>query len=130
MPTEGCALHALPTLYVYYRVPARQAEAARAALQAGLDRLAAAAPGLHSRLLQRCPPPSLRPGPPPGAPPGAPPALPDDGAAELTWMEIHERPASPQAGLDHRDRQLIATLLADLPPGRIGPRHEEWFGPV
>jgi hypothetical protein len=115
-------------LYVYHRAPAGARADVPAAWQSALTALQAARPGLEGRLLRRCPVPlDGTPVPPAdmagaaGARPAEAPATPP---ADDTWMEIHERPG---AGLDVQDAAALRQHLADFPPGRIGPRHEEWF---
>lgn len=89
-------------LYVYYKLPATQAAAARAALAPAWAGLHARWPQLQSRLLQR----------------EAPAA---DGL--LTWMEIHR----PAAGMPAAWEQDLTPLAEALAPWLAGARHTERF---
>jgi hypothetical protein len=89
-------------LYIYYKLPAAQAEAALAALQPAWAALQTRWPQLQSRLLQR-----------------------DESSADglQTWMEIH-RPA-PEMPQDWA--QDLAALAEVLAPFLAGGRHVERF---
>jgi hypothetical protein len=101
-------------LYVYYRAAASGSAAAQLALQQAFATLMQDRTGLNCRLLRRVDPPSA-----------VTPA--DDTDSPVTWMEIHRRRSG---GLSQADIAAIQAALADLPAGRIGPRHAEWFSPV
>jgi hypothetical protein len=101
-------------LYVYYRAPAPVSATVQHELQQAFAALMQARPGLHCRLLRR-----------------SDERHPDTPAevisSPVTWMEIHQR---RMGGLSHADTLAIQAALAELPPGRIGPRHAEGFSPV
>jgi hypothetical protein len=91
-------------LYIYYRVDAAQAAAARSAVQAMHDRLRHAHPALDARLLVR----------------------PIDGSAPQTWMETYALPGSA-GGVDGDLEALIETEAAAWAHLVSGPRHLEAF---
>lgn len=94
------------SLFVYYRVPVQQLEAARRALEAIQARLRQAYPGLTARLMQRA-----------------------DAQAEAdthTWMEVYEH----ASGISQACERSLAELVEALPAGLIGSRHTEVFSPM
>ena len=94
------------SLFVYYRVPVRQQDAARRAVDAIHAQLRKAYPGLNARLMQRA-----------------------DTAVDAqahTWMEVYEHPS----GVSQACEQSLAVLFEALPPDLIGPRHTEVFCPM
>ena len=91
-------------LFVYYRVDAAQAGAARRAVLAMHDRLRRAHPGFVARLLTRS----------------------GDDSAPQTWMETYALPGS----VDGIDATLEATIEGAAAEWRdlvAGPRHVEAF---
>lgn len=94
-----------PELYVYYRVPAEHAPTARAQVRHAQAALAGLWPTLTCRLLERF----------------------DEGdATAVTWMETY----AAEGGLGEPARQRVLDTMKDLPSGRIGERHVEWFAPL
>ena len=91
-------------LFVYYRIDAGSAPAAREAVEAMHDRLRRQRPGLIARLLVRI----------------------DDGTATETWMEAYALPGSPE-GVDARVEAGIEAEAAAWAQLRAGPRHREAF---
>ena len=94
-------------LFVYYRVGAALAPAARVAVEALQVALRDAHPGLEARLLRR----------------------PGDERADgfQTWMETYARPASP-GGIDAALRQVIEDRAAAALAAFVdGARHVETF---
>lgn len=94
------------SLYVYYRVPLEQQEAARCAVQAIQMQLMREHPGLRARLLQRADEPA-------------------DQAVDVTWMEVYEHPA----GVSTACEQSLMALVKSLPAELTGARHTEVFSP-
>jgi hypothetical protein len=90
-------------LYVYYRVPAAQAAAAAQEVLSVQQGLVRQWPALEARLLRKA----------------------DDPAGPVTWMEVYRHPL----GLDADLLARLGAVLADVPSGRTGPRHEEHFVP-
>jgi hypothetical protein len=95
-------------LYVYYRAPRALRESVRSSLAQAFAGPMQQCPGLQSRLLRRG---------------DAQVSTSPSAEASDTWMEIHVR----TGGLSGTDLELLQTTLADLPAGRIGPRHAEVF---
>ncbi|MFT3856912.1 MAG: DUF4936 family protein [Aquabacterium sp.] len=91
-------------LYVYYRVPAAQAVAARVAIDAMQSTLRQLYPGLHARLMSREDASGMVP-------------------LEATWMEVYEHPQGVSRACELR----LETLASALPDGVIGSRHVEVF---
>ena len=98
--------------FIYYRVPATEADATATNLSALQAEATRRWPPLQCRALRRADTPAE-------APAGQPPLD--------TWMETYAWRGTdwPQEAL----RDLLA-LLQDQPPGRVGPRHVERFLPV
>ena len=94
------------SLFVYYRVPVHQQDAARRAVEAIHAQLSKAYPGLMARLMCR--------------------ADEEVGAEASTWMEVYEHPS----GISQACEQSLAALVAALPPDLIGSRHTEVFCPM
>lgn len=88
-------------LYVYYRVPAGQVEAALDEVATAQRTLIDRWPGLETRLLRRAEAPLT------------------------TCMEVYRHPG----GLDDTLLDALRVALAPLPSARSGPRHEECFAP-
>lgn len=98
-------------LYVYYRLDASAAEAARVQVEAAQAGLRRQIVGLQTALLQRAEAPAGAGGPDP---------------APATWMEIYRRPG----GLDAPACASIEAALRELPQARIGARVVERFTPM
>lgn len=94
------------SLFVYYRVPVRQQDAARRAVDAIHTQLRNTYPGLTARLMYRV----------------------DEaaGGESSTWMEVYEHPS----GISQACEQSLAALVEALPPDLIGSRHAEVFCPM
>jgi len=103
------ALAAPLALFVYYRVPHAQLQAAGAAVRHMQAALVADWPGLQTRLMRRA-----------DTPAGAHDAL------EQTWMEVYEHPQ----GVSDATAQAIAAAACSLPAGLLGARHVESFVPL
>ena len=94
-------------LFVYYRVPAMHAAAARHVVQTLQAELAERHPGLQARLLRRDP----------------------EEAATQTWMETWAWPGNP-GGVTPSLHSAIELTAEALLPLLDGPRHCEVFEPV
>lgn len=93
-------------LYVYYRVPVREAEALQLAVTEMQDRLRRENPGLQARLLRRT----------------------DQAAASDTWMETYAVPPAANAdGVSDALRANIEQYAAAWRHLCEGPRHTEVF---
>jgi len=91
-------------LFVYYRVDAANAAAARHAVRAMHERLRHDHPGLEARLLIRA----------------------GDGSTPLTWMETYALPDSA-VGIDASLEAVIDAAAGDWRDLVAGPRHVEAF---
>jgi len=94
-------------LFVYYRVEAAAAAAARDAVDAMQARLRHSHPGLVARLLVRD----------------------EDGPGPQTWMETYARPGSRE-GVDRRLEAAIEAEAAAWANQVSGTRHIEAFSPA
>lgn len=94
------------SLYVYYRVPTGQEEAARAAIETMQAMLRDVQAGLLTRLMCRADTPAE--------------------ADEATWMEVYEHPD----GVSQACEAQLTLLSQTLPAGLTGPRHTEIFCPL
>jgi len=92
-------------LFVYYRVAADRAEAARAAVSAMQTALRQRHPGLQARLLRR----------------------PEEADGQQTWMETY---ALNPEGVAQAIQDDIAAAAATVSSFIEGPRHAEVFGPL
>jgi hypothetical protein len=108
-------------LYVYYRAPASARHTVRASLLPALAGLMCERPGLSCRVLLRAAVPTAATGTPTIEPAAAVQAI--DHEPVDTWMEIHQR----AGGLSAADIARLSAALADLPAGRHGTRHDEFF---
>jgi len=91
-------------LFIYYRVPARHAGVARAAIQAMQDRLRSANLGLEARWLVRS----------------------ASAASDETWMETYARPGAA-GGVDLALEERIEAAALPWADLRDGERHVEAF---
>ena len=93
-------------LFVYYRVPATDADAARVEVRALHAELRASMPALRLRLLRR----------------------PGESAGQQTWMEIYATDPSIQpAGIGEEQQARIEAVAARMLTRIAGPRHVEVF---
>jgi hypothetical protein len=102
--SPGGAPESMRELFVYYRVDAPNAAAARRAVQAMHERLRGAYPGLETRLLIRA----------------------GDGATPQTWMEVYALPGSSR-GVDADLEAAIEAQAAGWLHLIAGSRHVEAF---
>lgn len=96
-------------LFVYYRVPHAQLQAAGIAVRDMQAGLVADWPGLQTRLMRRADEPAS-----------------GHDTLEQTWMEVYEHPQ----GVSDATVQAIASAAHGLPAGLLGTRHVETFVPL